>query len=293
MILARALPKLRPSEWVLIAYFGYVALIAPFFPDRPHLKFQPLLAFVAAFLLLWRLAGYEGQPRLRAAISHIRDWLPILLTLAAFREMELFLPTTYDRSHENVWIKEDHVFLATWHVRAAIEILGKLIPSYLELCYFLVYGLPAYCVGLLYARGKRSSVDRFLMIYLTGTLAAYALFPYFPSQPPRLAFPGVDDPTYVTWIRHLNLYVLSKATIHTGVFPSAHVSSAFSAAWAMFLILPERRAIAVALLVYAISVSLATIYGRYHYSADVLSGFAVSLIAAVVCLILGRSQSWM
>ena len=31
--------------------------------------------------------------------------------------------------------------------------------------------------------------------------------------------------------------------------------------------------------VYAISVSIATVYGRYHYVADVLAGFAVSLIA--------------
>ncbi len=291
MTLTRALPKLRRSEWVLIAYFAYVALIAPFFPDRPHLKFQPLLAFVAVFLLLSLLAGYERQPRLQSTISYIRDWLPILLTLAAFREMELFLPTTYDRSHENVWIKEDHVFLATWHVRAGIEILGKFIPFYLELCYFLVYGLPAYCVALLYARGKRPSVDRFLAIYLTGTLAAYALFPYFPSQPPRIAFPGLDDPSYATWIRHLNLYVLSKATIHSGVFPSAHVSSAFSAVWAMFLIISERKLIPVLLLVYAVSVSIATVYGRYHYLADVLSGFGISLIAAVVCLILRRSQA--
>jgi membrane-associated phospholipid phosphatase len=33
------------------------------------------------------------------------------------------------------------------------------------------------------------------------------------------------------------------------------------------------------MLIYAISVSIATIYGRYHFVADVLAGFAVSLIA--------------
>ena len=36
-------------------------------------------------------------------------------------------------------------------------------------------------------------------------------------------------------------------------------------------------------LVYAVSVSLATIYGRYHYAADVLAGFGISLIAGAVC----------
>jgi len=289
--LTRRFAKLRASEWVLVTYFAYVALISPFFPDRPHLKFQPVFALLAAFLLLSLLALYEQQSRFAFAISHVRDWLPILLTLAAFREMELFLPARYDLSYENTWAAQDHVLLATWHVRAFIESLSKLIPFYLELCYLLVYGLPAYCVAVLYSRHKRLSIDRFLLVYLAGTLAAYALFPYFPTQPPRLAFPGIDEPSAATWVRHLNLYVLSKATIHSGVFPSAHVSSAFSAAWAMFLVLPKPKVFGFALLVYAISVSIATVYGRYHYSADVLSGFALSLLAGVLCLYLHSRSS--
>ncbi|MBV9612994.1 MAG: hypothetical protein JO091_11005 [Acidobacteriaceae bacterium] len=36
--------------------------------------------------------------------------------------------------------------------------------------------------------------------------------------------------------------------------------------------------------VYAISVSVAAIYGRYHYTADVVGGFGVSLVAAALCI---------
>jgi membrane-associated phospholipid phosphatase len=131
-------------------------------------------------------------------------------------------------------------------------------------------------------RGKRQLVDRFWIVYLSGTLLAYALFPYFPSQPPRIVFPGLDNPGFHNWVRDLNLFILKKATIHVGVFPSAHVSSAFACAWGMFLLVPERKAIGWLLLLYAASVSVATIYGRYHYSADVMAGFAVSLVAAMV-----------
>lgn len=274
---------------MLVGYFGYVALISPFFHDRPHLRFQPVFVLVMVLGLFWSLAVCEQNSRLASVVSYLRDWLPILLTLAAFREMELFLPPRYDHGYEQTWVREDHALLDCWHGRAAIESLGKLIPIWLELCYFFVYGLPVYCLALLYGRGKRAKSDRFLVIYLIGTLIAYALFPYFPSQPPRLMFSGFDEPTYSTWIRRVNLFVLSKATIHSGVFPSAHVSSAFSAAWAMFLLLPERKGYGVAALVYAISVSVATIYGRYHYCADVLSGFVVSLVPGLLCLALWRS----
>ncbi len=280
--------SIRTSEWVLIGFFAYIALLSPFFPDRPYLKYQPLVLLLVIFSLIAVLARAE-QTRLAHFIGIVRDWLPIALTLTAFREMELFLPTHFDNHYEAIWINQDRLFLDTWHARAIIESLGPLIPLYLEICYLLVYGLAAYGLAVLYLRRQRRDVDRFLTIYLVGTLTAYALFPYFPSQPPRLVFPGFDNPGFTSWARHLNLFLLSKATIHVGVFPSAHVSSAFSAAWAMFLLIPQRKAFGWGLLLYAVSVSIATIYGRYHYAADVLAGFAVSLVAAALCLIFRRA----
>ena len=76
--------------------------------------------------------------------------------------------------------------------------------------------------------------------------------------------------------------------IHSSVFPSAHVSSAFSAAWALFAFLPERKRIAWGMLIYAISVAIATVYGRYHYAADAVAGMAVSLVPAVTILLARR-----
>ncbi len=274
-------PKLRASEWVLIGFFAYIAAISPFFPERPNLGAQPslILCGVAALLLLMT---YLQQRSSSEVISVVRDFLPIGLTLIAFREMEFFLPKGYDFQFETLWIGWDRQLLNNFHLRALIESAGKSIPFGLEVSYLLVYGLPFYCLGILYWQGRRRSCDRFLVIYLVGTLTAYALFPYFPSQPPRIAFPGLDLPGVTTVIRRFNLAILQAATIHVGVFPSAHVSSAFSAAWGMFLVLPRRKLFGWALVFYAICVSLATIYGRYHYAADVLAGFVVSLIAAAV-----------
>jgi membrane-associated phospholipid phosphatase len=279
--------KLRASEWMLVGYFGYVALLSVFFHDRPNLKHQPLWLLagtITGLLLLERMEGY-----LPVAVSRFRDFLPLGLTLVAFEEMTLFAPRRYDAHLERVWIRWDHVLLQDWHLRAAIESLGSAIPVYLEWCYLLVYGLGTYCIIVLYVKGKRAQVDRFFLICLTGTLLAYALFPFFPSQPPRLLFPGLDDPTVTSWVRRFNVWILRKASHQTSVFPSAHVSSAFAAAWAMFLLLPNQKRFGWGVLVYAVSVSLATIYGRYHYTADVLAGFSVSLMAGALCLCLNYS----
>ncbi len=271
----------RTSEWVLICFFAYIAVLSPWFRDRPVLKYQPIVLLVAVLALL-SLMSYAERTSFPIAVGMIRDWLPLILTLAAFREMELFLPVHFEHKFEPVWIKWDDLVLRGWHLRTIIESLGKLIPLWLEFSYLLVYAIGFLCVALLYILHRRPEIDRFLTIYLIGTLLAYALFPYFPSEPPRILFPKIDEPLVSTWARTLNLWILKVGTIHVGVFPSAHVSSVFSAAWGMFLILPQRKLFGYGLLLYALSVSVATVYGRYHYVADVLAGLGVSLLPGLL-----------
>ena len=91
------------------------------------------------------------------------------------------------------------------------------------------------------ARLRRNRVSIFWFAYLAGTLAAYALFPYFPSDPPRTVFAGADLPHIVTIFRRFNLAILGKYGIHSSVFPSAHVSAAFACAWGLLIAMPDRR----------------------------------------------------
>ena len=276
-------PKLRVHEWMFVAFFVYVAAIAPLFRTRPALHGQPyvVLAIVCVvFLIVDRLQ----RSRLWFGMDIARDWLPIFFIFLAFREMDYFVPREYDFFTEMSWIRWDLVFLEGLKLTRRIESLGPVIPFYLELCYLLVYTLGAYCVARLSALAGRKAINRFWTIFLLGTLGSYALFPYFPSEPPRLAFADVVPPSVPTVVRELNLYLLNRTTIHAGVFPSAHVSAAFSAAFAMFLLMPKRKD-GWFLFIYAVSVAIATVYGRYHYLVDAFAGFGISLLAAALCLL--------
>ena len=182
----------------------------------------------------------------------------------------------------------DRIILYRWGVQRAIEALGWLAPVILEVCYVLVYAVAPFLVAVLYFQHRRSRVNGALFLYLLGTLAAYALFPYFPSDPPRVAFGGSDMPNVMTAVREFNLWLLGNYSIHSSVFPSAHVSSAFSAAWALFAFLPERKRYGWGMLVYAVSVAVATVYGRYHYAADAGAGIAISLVPAFTILLSRR-----
>ena len=275
--------SLRSSEWVVIAFFGYVALISPAFPLEPRTAFLPfaLALLVSALFVVLTYAEAHGNP---IFFSMTRDWMPIALVLVAYREMDLFSPLARDRHLERTWVAWDRALLHGGFERA-IESLGWAGPAYLEFCYLLVYAVGPFVVAVLYFEHRRARVNRVLFYYLMGTLLSYALFPYFPSDPPRVVFPGADIPHVMTALRRLNLLLVGGYGIHSSVFPSAHVSSAFSAAWAWLAYLPERKRFGFLMLVYAVSVAVATVYGRYHYAADVAAGFAVSLVPAAMILV--------
>jgi membrane-associated phospholipid phosphatase len=119
---------------------------------------------------------------------------------------------------------------------------------------------------------------------MLGLFAAYALFPYFPSEPPWTVFPGTDVPEFNTLFRRFNAALLAGHGIHTSVFPSAHVSGAFSVAFALLRLVPERRWVGWANLVLAVSIATATVYGRYHYAVDAMAGFAIGILVALICV---------
>jgi membrane-associated phospholipid phosphatase len=276
-------------EWLLVVYFGYVAAIAPRFPLAQQILWRPLLVEVLVCVLFLALAYGETHEHAEL-FSMLRDWVPVALLLLAYREMDWFssMPRAFDL--ELRWVEWDRSLLYHWGLQRAVEGLGAVGPGLLELCYVLVYAIAPFVVAVFYFQHKRERVNGALFLYLLGTLAAYALFPYFPSDPPRVAFGGNDMPHVTTAARQLNMWLTGNYGIHSSVFPSAHVSSAFSAAWAIFAFLPERKRYGWGLLLYAVSVAVATVYGRYHYAADAVAGLAISLIPGFMILLarLGR-----
>ncbi|MGH9559006.1 MAG: phosphatase PAP2 family protein [Bryobacteraceae bacterium] len=268
---------MRSSERLIAVFFIYAAIVAAWF-------FPPWKAWIMAAGVIAALGLLSRRKSL------VRDFAPIVFTFAAYREMDWFTPVVRDGHLERAWILWDRRLLDGWHLRAALESGGALLPSYLELCYFLVYAVAPAGIALLLLNRRRERVNTFWLVYLAGTLGAYALFPFFPSEPPWIAFAGADLPNVVTFWRQINLFIVGAVGIHSSVFPSAHVSSAFSAAWGLLATIPERRWIGWLMALYAISVAIATVYGRYHYAVDAAAGAGIS-VAALAALQLDRKSS--
>jgi membrane-associated phospholipid phosphatase len=271
------MPRLRRHEWLVIIYFLYAAALSLFLRARASVAavtFAVNLAVIAGFFLL----AYAHSLRARYFLGVFRDWYPIPLMVLAYREIGWVAPARHTVALERAWEAWDKVLLNDWRLRAAIESLGPVLPSILELSYILVYAIPSFALAIFYLCHRRKRIPDFLFQFLLGILIAYALLPCFPSEPPRTAFAGQDLPTYITPFRRLNLWLLGGYGLHVSVFPSAHVAGAFSGAFAMFRLLPERRWVGWFLLGLAVAIALDTVYGRYHYAADAAAGFAISVL---------------
>jgi membrane-associated phospholipid phosphatase len=279
---ARALGgAVRRSEWAVLAFLCYAAALSLLLRAPVWLQYR-MWGWNGAILVAYAFLIYfdSVKPVLPAAIA--RDWLPLAVVLLAYREMGWFAQPHAGALLESRWIVWDRLLLRGG-ARAAVESLGPVLPSILEIAYSLVYTLAPFSIALLYLTGNRKRVDRFLFLFVLSVLLCYAQFPFWPSEPPRVVFFQQDAPSYYTIFRQFNLWMLGNYGIHTSVFPSAHVAGAFAAAFGLRQAMPkggEKWAIRLLFAIAAL-IALATVYGRYHYAADATAGF---LIAGIVAL---------
>jgi membrane-associated phospholipid phosphatase len=263
---------------VLAAYFAYITALSAILPVQPGVRARTILVNGCV------LCGYAILLSFRRslAIEHLRNWIPLALMLLAYKEVGWLAPAVHDHRLEGYWVVWDRLLLREWRLRSVVELAGPLFPSMLEICYLLVYALPAFSMSMLYVYRRSRDADRLLVIYLLGLFLSYVQFPYWPSEPPRIVFPLEDLPGVDTVVRHFNHWILGGYGIHTSVFPSAHVSGAFAAAFALKQVLADRPWVYRGVFVYATLVAIATVYGRYHYAVDAAAGVVVGAIAGIL-----------
>src|SRR5580658_9607211 len=151
---------------------------------------------------------------------------------------------------------------------------GLMQFSYMTYFLYLVI-LP----GILYAQGKCAE---FCTVMVATAIAHYSVYtmailvpvesPYFALASLNLA--PLEGGAFTTAIEFIERF----GRVHGGAFPSAHVAGSMVALlaarrykpWLFWICLP-----------FFLSMCVATVYGRYHYIADVLAGIAVGAIGWV------------
>ena len=177
----------RRSEWVIFSFLIYAAMLAALVPVANAIRYRVIIlntAVIVSYACL--VLRSKTAPSLTLSIT--RDAISMVLVILAYREMGWFAQPHLNQKLESAWVVWDRLVLRGGG-RAAIEFLGPLVPSILEISYALVYTLAPFTVVMLYVYGHHERVDRFLFVFAVGVLLCYAQFPFWPSDPPRADLP--------------------------------------------------------------------------------------------------------
>jgi membrane-associated phospholipid phosphatase len=285
---------LRVPEKLFLAFLAYLTTAALFFPldIRQRLTLIAINSLAAMVFFLLGRHGVLGRSRF---LTVVRDWLPCFLILVAYRESGLFF--TQDPTHrlDHILIRWDDMVLKNPWVVQTLTWGAPWIQRYLEFAYFLCYPIVPLGLASLYlvkrnrtgAHPRTDSIDppfapaieHFWTAVLLASFTCYLLFPLFPLTPPRELFNDVPGPRVAPFLRGMNHWLLGHYAVGASLFPSAHVAATTAMALVIRRYLPRFGWIFV---VIAVSIALATVYGRYHYAADAVAGALVGFAAFLI-----------
>jgi membrane-associated phospholipid phosphatase len=146
----------------------------------------------------------------------------------------------------------------------------RLVAEFLEFAYSGVY--PLIPLALYLALRQGVSADRFWTTILLTDYVCFGMLPWVQTRPPRAV--GFDAPWRSRW-RIVNLRMLNASSVQVNTFPSGHAAEALACA---LLVSGGPAPIVGWMFFNAAAISAGTVFGRYHYAADVLAGWAVALV---------------
>ncbi len=276
--------RLRVAEKLLLGYLAYTVAAAFIHPLSFRERLTVLVLNLAASAMIIALARYAEIAR-RELLATIRDWLPCILILLAYRESGLFFRPDPTHCLDYLFLRWDNALLHHPRTLVVLEVCSPWLQRYLEFSYFLCYPLVPMGLACLYPTARKagcsggSLMDDFWTTVLLATLVCYVVYPLFPLTPPRELFHDLPGGAVAPLLRRGNFWVLGQYGVGASLFPSGHVAAVTATA---LVVRAYRPRLGVLFVVVAASIAAATIYGRYHYAADALAGALVGLAAYCV-----------
>jgi len=164
--------------------------------------------------------------------------------------------------------------LATIDTALGIDAIAARIPrpiaEFLEFAYAAVYAIIP--IALFFALRQGTDVIRFWTVVTITDYICFGVLPWIQTRPPRTVCAA--EP-WRSVCRTINLRIVGATSIQVNTFPSGHAAEALVAA---LLVSDGPIALQVWMFFNAAAISAGAVFGRYHYAADAVAGWAVALL---------------
>jgi hypothetical protein len=269
---------MRNSEWINLFFFSafiIVSILRPIANTKGRIK--AIATGLSGIILILASQSLQSYLPLQTA-STIRDWLPAPLMLFAYWQAGNLIRTPNEKLQNKLVNFDRKIFahFSSFHYSSWLE-------SYFEFVYLFCYPLVPGGLGVLYILHFAKQSDIFWTAVLSCTYVCHALVPFTQTLPPWMLEQEKVRSKRTNIIRSLNFLIIKHASIHANTLPSAHVASSLAVSLILLLFSPLAGFI---FLLISISIAIATITGRYHYTLDVVTA------AILVIIMFGFLQIW-
>lgn len=297
--MARGNGRFAPLDILVVTYTAWVALLVAWFHGNIQ-KPIPILVFHAIVLgailaLPARGAPWETAPagesalrrNVRGGLRFLRYTYPLLLVLFFFEEVQQTVGAVYPDSP--YWFEPTLYAWDRWVFGELPAILldpfvGFWQDEILHGFYFSYYFILVGGVVSMYFGGRERPSAAFqptLSTAITAFILCFGWYPFLPARGPW------ENPELMASLKPFQGLVftpiiqkiIEHGAVSGGCFPSSHVAASWGV---VFGVARFRRKTAGILALFALGMSFACVYTRYHHAVDVAAGLIAALMAALI-----------
>ena len=262
-------------EWVTFAYLAWlVALLICFHRTIAH----PCVYLAVHSLIAAGILGLVWSSALssNSIVRFLRCWYPLPLYIFFFEELRGLVHAIFPGWLDPWFIAFDYNFAGVhpsiWLSRFASPALNDVMQFSYMTYFLLLVVLPA----ILYAQRDQVAFWTVMTSTAVAHYSVYVIAVLLPVESPYYSLAALQTKTLSGGYCTALIALIERfGRVHGAAFPSAHVAGSVVAIVASW---HYRRWLFWTCLPFFVSMCLSTVYGRYHYMADVLGGIAVGAI---------------
>lgn len=299
-VVAEAWATCGAFEWVALGYLGFSsALIALFARNLTHplllIALQSFVAFVIFSLCLVEARSTRSAnfalDRMKAARNgcgtiaqkwwHFwRHWYPHLFFLFCFEELAYLMHLANPGWEDAKLIAFDH-WLTGVHPSVWLEQFATpLRNDFFQLAYLTYFVYLLVLGGILYVRKDWNAYWSVMTYSAAGYAIGYVIAMLFPIESPWFAMAGwwkdgLHGGPFTATINFIEHF----GRVRGAAFPSEHVAGSVAALWGAWR---HRRWLFWVMLPLVAAMCASTVWGRYHYVADVFGGMVTGTLGYVI-----------
>jgi len=262
-------------EWVTFAYLAWlVALLIGFHRAIAHPWAHLAVHSLVAVGILG--LGWWSARSSNSIVRFLRCWYPLPLYIFFFEELGGLVHAIFPEWFDRWFIAFDYNFAGVhpsiWLSRFASPALNDVMQFSYMTYFLLLVILPA----MLYVQRDQVAFWTVMTSTAVAHYSVYVIAVLLPVESPYYSLAALQTKTLSGGYCTALIALIERfGRVHGAAFPSAHVAGSVVAIVASW---HYRRWLFWTCLPFFVSMCLSTVYGRYHYMADVLGGIAVGAI---------------